>query len=58
MQSNNKTPKAYLPPEIRKVQIDKEVTLNLQSCFSPPTMDNEAYMNEQYSNDPYKTFKA
>lgn len=52
--NNHKLDKTYLSPKIKKIQIDNEISLALQSDV-PPSGPNEVSENNNIYNNPYHT---
>ena len=50
----SETKKPYFTPEIEKIAIDNEISLALESTVTPPKAPGEAYLNEHFSENPFK----
>jgi hypothetical protein len=50
----HKLDKTYLSPKIKKIQIDNEISLALESV-APPEGPNEISENNNINNNPYHT---
>jgi hypothetical protein len=58
MNHTYKTNRKYIAPMIEKIQLDNEISLQLQSI--PPTGPGEplVYVPEYFNQDPFKTNRA
>ena len=56
---NTKT-QTYSTPKIERIELDNEISLQLESSNTPPKAPGEAKLNapECFNNDPFKTNKV